>query len=59
VWYLIGTVLGGLAFLGTFASDPLPHGGELGDGGWMRVAYFATCASLFNVGWAGKIDIDR
>lgn len=51
MWYLLGTAVVFLCFLGVFATDPL-GGGQLPAA--YRVAYFTACASMFNVGWAGR-----
>ena len=48
LWYIIGTVLAMVSFMGVFAFSPFASSM---DSGWC-VVYFAVCASLFNVGWA-------
>lgn len=59
LWYIVGTILAFVSFLGVFAFAPFSsggqrHGGSGGKGGDSRsaVLYFSVMASTFNVGWA-------
>jgi len=47
-WYIVGTCLAIVSFMGVFAFSPFAHRSD----SVLCIVYFASCASAFNVAWA-------